>query len=194
MGIYINCTVKNVRFAFVNVFEPDSFGGRDTYNVTCIIDKKSPEVEKLRKAFEQAVTDGKAVLGRTKVSFNDFLKEGNDVAEKWGDAFEDALYFKASCDPQYGQPIVVKPNPARFADKNASKTVVISDPLEFYAGCYGMVSLNFHPYSNVNTGITAILKAVCKTAEGEHLNSGAESAEEAFGAAIDELPEEEDVF
>lgn len=196
MGVYIKCTVKNVRFVFVNVFEPDSFGGRDTYNVTCIINKKSPEIDTLRKAFEQAATEGKSILGRTKVDFDNFLKDGNAVAEDWGDVFEDVLYFKAACDPQYGQPAVVKPNPARFTDKNASKVIAISDPQEFYAGCHGMVSIEFHPYSNVNTGITAILKAVCKTADGERLSSGSQSAEEAFGAAVDELPEntDDDVF
>lgn len=194
MGIYINCIAKNVRFVFVHVFEPDSFGGRETYNVTCVIAKDSPDIARLREAFEKAATEGKSVLGRTKVNFDDFLKDGNDVAEKWGDVFEDMLYFKVSCSPEYGQPAVVKPNPARFTDKKALKTVVISDPNEFYAGCFGMVSLKFHPYNNINTGITAILDGVCKTADGEHLSNGAEKADEAFGSAIDELGEDDDIY
>lgn len=63
------------------------------------------------------------------------------------------------------------------------------DDSEIYSGCYGKLSINFYPYSNNGTGVTASLQNVLKTRDGKPLGGGRASAEEDFGA-----PEDDDDF
>ena len=52
---------------------------------------------------------------------------------------------------------------------------------DFYAGCYGAVTLDFYPYDkNGNKGVAVSLNNLIKLRDGERLAGGGESADSAF--------------
>lgn len=189
-NIYVRCLVKDVRFAFVRLFELDTYGGKEKYSVTLLIPKNSPSLTSVKESIKLAAVQGSEILNGAKVDLSAILRDGDTKAEVDGyNGFEGCYYIKASTDAKY-KPEVFKSNPSGIG----GKTVQVTDPNEVYPGCFGMALVEFHPYNNMQSGVSCILRAVCKTAEGDRLsNGGGSDAEDVFGSELEDLPAD-DVF
>lgn len=74
----------------------------------------------------------------------------------------------------------------QVASRDEFGLVMVEDPTEVYAGCYGAVTLEFYPYNtNGNRGIGVSLGNVIKLRDGERLAGTAESAEASFADLVD---------
>lgn len=175
--------LKDVRFAYSHVFEKDDLNQK--YTCRILLAKNSPQVKDLRSAWDAAVKAGAAKLaGKLPPRFEDCIHDG-DIEGKTED-YKGVFYLNAKSKDKPG---VVKINTTGIG----GKTTNITDPDEFYSGCYGMASISFYAYYNSGkSGIGVALNNVCKTSDGDYLGGGRTSAEDDFGggaADIDDLPE-----
>ena len=182
--IYLKCFIKSTRFAFLRVFEPDNYGGKDRYSVTLLIPKDSPELKNIKDTFNMAVSQAANILDGANVDISSILKDGDEKAGVAGyDGFEGNYYLKATCEPQYGKPEVFRKNTSGMG----GSVIVVTDPNEIHSGDYGMATIQIHPYNTAGKGVTCILKGICKTEDGERLSDGGGSGSEAdFSAALED--------
>lgn len=175
------------RLSYVHLAEPWSGteGNEKKYCVSAIVSKDDKEtVEALKKAVETAITEGtpKTFKGvRPNINSRSFkypLKDGDD--EKPNDeAYANCIFI--SCNSK---------NPV--ATLNRSKEKI--DPAQIYSGCYGLVSVNFFPFSTGSNGVGAGLNAVLKYADGEPLgNSGDGSRDFDAIEGLDEIDDLNDM-
>lgn len=161
-----------VRFCYVNVFEPTAMNEGDTpkYSICVLIPKSdTATIDKIKKAMEAAKEAGKAKLadknGRIPANLKLPLRDGDE--ERPDDpAFEDHYFINAN---SMRQPNIVDRslNPIMSRD-------------EFYSGCYGRASINFYAFNVSSKGIAAGLNNLQKLEDGEML-AGGSTAEEDFG-------------
>ena len=178
--------IKNVRFCFVHVFDKDDLSSK--YSCRILIPKNSPQIPEIQKAIQYAITAGQAVLKGRKASWEDVLHDGD--TEGKGEDHAGHWYLNAKST---NKPGVVKVNKTGMG----GKTVEITDPGEFYSGCYGWASVGFFAFNQgVNAGITVGLNNVLKTGGEDGEGNGAfmggrSSAESDFGAELDanDMPE-----
>lgn len=168
--------IRDVRFSYVHLFEKDS---NDKYSVSLIIPKNSPQIQEIKAAISEAVRNGAAKLGTSfRLDINKVLHDG-DIEKINDKAYANAYYLNAKSKRPVG---IVKKNETGMSDK----TIGISDPDEFYSGCYGAASIAFYAFnSGTNKGIGCAVKNVLKQDEGPRLDGGS-SAESDFGGMIDE--------
>lgn len=173
--------IKDVRFSYVHLFEKDN---NDKYSVSLIIPRNSPHIAEIKAAVQAAAKNGVAKLGSNfRLDINKVLHDG-DIEKINDEAYANSYYLNAKSPKKVG---IVKKNESGIG----GKTTDITDPDEFYSGCYGMASVTFFAFnSGTNRGIGCALNNVLKTEEGERLGGGA-SAEADFGEMLDELDEEE---
>ena len=179
--------VRNVRFSYVHVFEKDDFN--DKYSCSILFSKNDKEMySEIIEAIKAAGQAGAGKLGPNfKLKLSSVLHDGD--TEKAGDeAYKGMYYLNAKSDRKPG---VVKRNNTGMG----GKTVEISDPDEFYSGCYGHASVTFFAFNQgVNKGIGCALNNLLKTRDGDPLGSG-QSAENDFGKMLDaedDLPDGND--
>lgn len=159
-----------IRFSYANLFEAKAMDNESTpkFSTAILIPKKDKStIAKIEKAIEAAIEKGKAEKWGGKVPGNlkTPLRDGDE--EKGDDENYKGMMF-LNCS-NYNRPSVV--------DENLNP---ITDPSEFYSGCWGRVSINFYPFNNVSKGVAAGLNNAQKLKEGEPL-SGGSSAEDDFG-------------
>lgn len=158
------------RFSYVHVWEASSIGddGEKKFSVSCIIpksDKKTIDAVKaaIKAAYETGVTS--KFKGKKPSNWKNPLRDG-DTDRTEDDAYQNAFFVNASARTRPG-----------VVDKARQQ---ITDPDEFYSGCYGYVSINFYPFNtNGNMGVAAGLNNVMKVKDGEPLG-GRASAESDF--------------
>jgi len=172
--------IKNVRFAFVHVFEKDEMN--DKYSVRLLIPKNSPQIEDIKRCIQTANQIGSAKLNGSVIPWNKVLHDG-DIEAK-GDDHAGHYYLNAKST---NKPGVVKVNPTGIG----GKTMAITDESEFYSGCYGWADVGFFAFNQgVNKGISVGLNNVLKTGgedgqgNGQYMG-GRSSAESVFGAEIE---------
>lgn len=171
-----------VRFSFVNVFEPRAQveGGEPRYSITLLIPKSDVKtLNEIHKAIESAKQEGisKVFNGTLPPMVRVPLHDGDGVrpnGEPFGEECRGHMVMTAS---------------------STQKPDVVGDDLkpvmnrsDVYSGCYGRVSLNFFAYNkNGNRGIGCGLRNVQKLRDGEPL-SGKTSASEDFGLPFSPAP------
>lgn len=162
-----------VRFSYPFVFEKrkDESGNPDKYSLCCLIHKDDKETINLfNEAYEAAKQKGKAEKwgGRIPAKVKSPLRDG-DIDREGDPAFAHCYFF--NCSSKNAPGVRVRENG------------LISDALdssEFYAGCFGAVTVNFFPYnSNGNVGVGIGLNNCIKLEDGERLGGG-RSADEDF--------------
>ena len=172
--------LKNVRFAYVHVFEKDEMN--DKYSVRILIPKNSPQLGDIKACIAAACAAGSAKLGGKQIPWNKVLHDG-DIEVK-GEDHAGHYYLNAKST---NKPGVVKVNPTGIG----GKTMAITDESEFYSGCYGWADVGFFAFNQgVNKGISVALNNLMKTRDGDPLGS-AQSAEADFGQFVeddDDLP------
>lgn len=158
-----------VRFAYVNIFTPRAIkeGQSPRYSLCILIPKEDMEtLGKIKAAQGDAALLGSSIWGGTiPKNLKTPLRDG-DFEMTQSKEFAGHYFLNA----------VSKYKP-KVVDRNLSS---ITDPEEFYSGCFGRVSLNFYPYKNGDSsGIGCGLQNLQKLEDGEALYTGA-SPEEDF--------------
>lgn len=173
--------LKGVRFSYVHLFEKDN---NDKYSVSLIIPKNSPQIAEIKAAIQSAAQAGVAKLGSNfRLDINKVLHDG-DIEKINDEAYANSYYLNAKSSKKVG---IVKKNESGIG----GKTTDITDPDEFYSGCYGAAAIAFFAFnSGTNRGIGCALNNVYKAEDGERLGGGS-SAEADFGTMIED---EEEAF
>jgi hypothetical protein len=186
--------IKNVRFAYVHVFEKDELA--DKYTCRILVPKNSPQIEDIKGCIAAACTcpDGMRKLGGTVIPWTEVLHDGDAKQSKEGQSVHPGFWYLNA--KSTNKPGVVKINPTGVG----GKTMAITDESEFYSGCYGWADVGFFAFNQgVNRGISVGLNNVLKTGGEDGLGNGQymggrSSAESVFGAEIeaDDMPAGDD--
>lgn len=167
-----------VRFSYVNVFEPKSINGSDEkYSVSLLIDKKDTKtIEAIERAIEAAKQAGVAKFGGKIPPVLKLPLRDGDTERPDDENYAGKMFVNANCKTKPG-----------LIEKNGMEII---DTTEFYSGCYGKASVTFYAFnSNGNKGIACGLNNIMKTRDGEPLG-GRSRAVDDFANDI----EEDDIF
>ena len=165
-------TIRNVRLAFPNIFEPQAGfnGGDPKYNATFIIEDKET-ADKIEKAMEQVAQekwpkDYDQKLKKLRSGGKICLKDGDEKADYGG--FEGNWSINASN----------KVRPSVF-DKDGSK--LTQEDGRPYAGCYVDASIDIWPQDNqYGQRINAALRGVKFSKDGQPFAGGGAASEDEF--------------
>lgn len=181
-----------VRFSFVRVFEPESFGGNAAkYSVRLLIPKSDKSfIERYDAALVAAKEIGKAKKwgGKIPHKLDMPLRDGDvDVdLEKYPEhAGHWFINARSSSKPDVLKPV--------GKDKDGRNILTdITDETEFYSGCYGKARITLWPFDEAgNKGVSALLDGVVKTQNGEAFGGGGD-AKAAFADEDLGLDDEDD--
>jgi len=167
-----------VRFSYVNVFEPKSINGSDEkYSVSLLIDKRDTKtIEAIERAIEAAKQAGVAKFGGKIPPVLKLPLRDGDAERPDDENYAGKMFVNANCKTKPG-----------LIEKNGMEII---DTTEFYSGCYGKASVTFYAFnSNGNKGIACGLNNIMKTRDGEPLG-GRSRAVDDFANDI----EEDDIF
>lgn len=167
-----------VRFSYVNVFEPKSINGSDEkYSVSLLIDKRDTKtIEAIERAIEAAKQAGVAKFGGKIPPVLKLPLRDGDTERPDDENYAGKMFVNANCKTKPG-----------LIEKNGMEII---DATEFYSGCYGKASVTFYAFnSNGNKGIACGLNNIMKTRDGEPLG-GRSRAIDDFANDI----EEDDIF
>lgn len=160
-------TVKNtdtkvvtgeVRFSYVNVFEPYAAnpGDEPRYSVSILIPKDDKAtLAKIDRAIKAAIQQGLPQWGKQPANLKLPIRDG-DVERPDDPAYAGHYFINARSKTKPG-----------IVDARLNE-IINSD--EFYSGCYGRASINFYPFNvSGNRGIAAGLNNLQKLRDGEYL-------------------------
>ena len=167
-----------VRFSYVNVFEPKRINGSDEkYSVSLLIDKRDTKtIEAIERAIEAAKQAGVAKFGGKIPPVLKLPLRDGDAERPDDENYAGKMFVNANCKTKPG-----------LIEKNGMEII---DTTEFYSGCYGKASVTFYAFnSNGNKGIACGLNNIMKTRDGEPLG-GRSRAVDDFANDI----EEDDIF
>lgn len=174
-------TKNKVRFSFCNVFTPKAMPGEDPetakYSVQILIPKSDTVVvEQFNKAIEAAKQLGVTSKwgGKLPGGLKAGLRDGD--AEFPNDPNYKNMWFINANNKQ--RPGIVSEMRDEFG-----KRLVIGDPVDFYSGCWGWVSVNFFPFKNKSNGVACSLNNIMKA---ESAPLGQISGRLGGGASADE--------
>ncbi len=175
-------TGPNIRFSYLNVFEPKAMadGATPKYSVSLIISKNDKKtVQAVRAAIKAAYErDASKIKGGAKSmpvlsELKTPLRDG-DAERPDDEAYKGSYFINANT--------TLKPG---VVDAACNKII---DKSEVYSGCYGRASITFFGYNaKGNRGIGANLNNIQKLRDGDPLG-GRASAESDFATC-----EEEDI-
>ena len=163
-----------VRFSYVNVFEPKSINGSDEkYSVSLLIDKRDTKtIEAIERAIEAAKQAGVAKFGGKIPPVLKLPLRDGDTERPDDENYAGKMFVNANCKTKPG-----------LIEKNGMEII---DTTEFYSGCYGKASVTFYAFnSNGNKGIACGLNNIMKTRDGEPLG-GRSRAVDDFANDIEE--------
>lgn len=157
-----------VRFHYVNVFEPRESldGGASKYGVCLLIPKEDRgTLYRIKRAVEETIRIGQEQgIDAPTESFRTPLRDGD---MERGDKHEFAGHYFINATTKYKPEVV---------DKSC---INITDPNEFYSGCYGRASIKFFLYNKEgNLGIGCSLCNIQKLEDGEELPTHISAAED----------------
>lgn len=169
---YKTVQTPEFRLCFPHLFKPTSFEGstRETYNCVMVF-PKGTDLSKLKEIAKAAFV--KAFPNGAKGARSPF-RDGNEMADEWGEVFRDATFIRASSN--------IKPG---VADRRKR---LITDEEQVYSGCYARAIVHAFTYDvKGNRGVSFGLDAVQIVREGEPLGGGAAAVNQ-----FDDLGDDED--
>lgn len=175
-------TSENVRWSYVNVWEPKSVdGGAPKYSIQLIISKDDKAtLSAIGSAINSAYEEGKSKLADKsgRVPALKTLKQPvRDGDEEYPDKPEYANAYFINCSS------VEKPN---VVDTDIKPIIERS---EVYSGCYGRASIVFYAFNkDGNKGIAVGLNNLQKVKDGDSLGSRA-TAEDDFASPVSDEAE-----
>ena len=183
--------LKNVRFAYVHVFEKDELA--DKYTCRILVPKNTPQLGEIQAAIKAACSspNGVKALGGKVIPWTEVLHDGDAKLTKGRQPVHPGYYYLNA--KSSNKPGVVKVNSTDIG----GKTMEITDESEFYSGCYGWADLGFFAFNQgVNYGISVGLNNVLKIGGEDGLGNGEfmggrASAESVFGAELEDNYDDE---
>lgn len=182
-------TKSPVKFCYVSVFEPTVMkakGGaivnsEPKYKTEIRIPKENTVlVAQIQAAINAAKEVGKTSKWGGQIPYIEPKKSGlrdGDV-EKPNDPTYKGMWFMQASNKN--KPAIVSDQREQFT----GKLIPITDPVDFYSGCWGLISLQFFPYSTGGNGIGCSLQNIMKTkppvGQTDERMSGGASADEDF--------------
>lgn len=163
-----------VRFSFLNVFEPKSINGsEEKYSVSLLIPKTDTKtINAINKAVEAAKQAGISKFGGKIPPMMKLPLRDGDEERPDDDTYSGCYFLNANCKQKPG-----------LVYKNGQQII---DSTDLYSGCYGHASINFYAFNtNGNKGIACGLNHLMKTKDGEPLG-GRSKVEDDFAGLIDE--------
>lgn len=163
--------LKNVRFSYVRVFEPEQFNGVGDfhYSVVLLIPKTDTalvkQINEAVKAEAQAYCSADPKFkGKVPANFKSPLKDGDDPEKEGQAGFEGMYYITAKRKAEHGKPIVI--------DKGKRPITAKEDA---YSGSWGVASLSLYGFnmSADNRGIAVGLNGIQKVTDDDRLDGGA---------------------
>lgn len=160
--------LKNVRFSYVRVFEPQQFNGTGDfkYSVVVLIPKTdTAQLQMIRETIEaesKEFTASHPKLKGTKPEvWSNPLQDG-DKTDKAG--YEGMYFLNANRLERLGKPIVI--------DRHKRPIEVKED---IYSGCWGVASLSLYGYysSAKMAGVAVGLNGLQKVTDDDRLDGGA---------------------
>lgn len=167
--------LKNVRFSYVRVFEPQQFQGvgEFKYSVCILIPKTDTEtVKQVVAAFESESKEYIASHPKLKGNKPEMWKNPLKDGDKTG-AYEGMYYLDAYRKESQGRPICIDRRKKPIETKE-----------EMYSGCWGVASISLYGYymSSTNAGIAVGLNGVQKVTDDDRLDGGASANDfESYG-------------
>ena len=168
------------RLSYCHLFQPNAAmsGGDPKYSVTVLIDKSNAAAY---NDIQQAIAAAREVglrdkwKGAAPVDLGVPLYDGDGVmpssGEPWDEECKGHWVLRCSCK---SRPQVI----------DITRGGQPANDDDVYAGCYGVVTVRFYPYStNGKKGVSCGLGNVAKTRDGEMLG-GRSSADADFGDLI----------
>ena len=161
-----------VRFSFLNVFEPKSINGsEEKYSVSLLIPKTDTKtINAINRAVEAAKQAGIGKFGGKIPAVMKLPLRDGDAERPDDEVYAGHYFVNANCKQQPG-----------LVYKNGQKII---DSTDLYSGCYGHASINFFN-NNGNKGIACGLNHLMKTRDGEPLG-GRSKAEDDFAGLIED--------
>lgn len=160
--------LKNVRFSYVRVFEPQQFNGTGDfkYSVVVLIPKTdTAQLQMIRETIEaeskEFITSHPKLKGAKPEVWSNPLQDG-DKTDKAG--YEGMYFLNANRLERLGKPIVIDRHKRPIETKE-----------EMYSGCWGAASLSvFGYYSSAKmAGVAVGLNGLQKVTDDDRLDGGA---------------------
>lgn len=149
-----------VRFSFAHVFKAHAMkeGDAPKFTVRALIPKKDlATVKKIKKAIHVATVEGKEKFkGKKPTEYP--LRDGDK--DRPGDGSHRGMWY-INCKSD------TAPGVGKMVNGDWEE---IEDQREFYAGCWGYITLNFFAFGKGSVGIGAGLNHICKTKDDKPLN------------------------
>lgn len=185
----ITMLTPEFRVSYPAVFEPkfNKLSKQMEYSIVALF-KKGQDLSKLLAAADKVTKErwAKKVPKKFKNPFKD-QAEAEKENEETGETFMPDGYKKGAIMLR----MKTKEMPEIRDLKNQKKP--ITDPAEFYAGCYAIADVYINSYDiedGMSTGVSVSLNSLLKTRDGDPF-SGKRKAEEAFAAIEADEDEEE---
>ncbi len=146
-------------FSYANVFKPTALDEKSEpkYNVQFLWDKKDKATTKKFEAAIKVAEDKyiqEKFSGKRPKDWASPIRDGDE--EEKGEEYEGKYFIAAK---SFRKPKVV--------DRAFN---VLTDPEDFYSGCFGAICINFFGYDKgKNKGVSAGLESIMKFADGEPL-------------------------
>lgn len=169
-------TANDCRFSYANVLQPSRGMNDDSepkYSVAVLIPKTAKAtLKQLSDAVAAAKEEGKGKKwgGKMPTGLKLPIRDGDE--ERPDDPNYAGMYFFNASSKRKPQVI----------DRDGK---LIDDPMEFYSGCWGRISVNFYAFNtNGNKGIGVGLGNIIKTKDDESLGGGGSKAQDDFADLI----------
>lgn len=185
-AITTNMLTGKVRFSYVHVYEPKAIdpANEPKYSVSILIDKADKvTLGKYKTIVDALKAEAMAANGgRLPANYKTPLRDG-DAERPDDEAYEGKYFLSASSK---SKPQIVKPG------KTKGTFIEVTDPDDFYSGCYGIADINFFAFKKAgNQGIACGLNNILKLEDGDSL-AGRRSASAAFAEVEIESAASED--
>ena len=154
------------RIAYLRCWKPSSEFGTEKYSLVAIIKKNDRKtIETIHETIDYVKSKSIDKWGgRIPPNYKSPLHDG-DIEKPDNPIFKNSYYINAKSK-----------EPPQIVNQNGEP---ITDPHEFYSGCYGNISLIFYSYSvGGNKGIATWLGNIQKLKDGPRLNGYVTASEE----------------
>lgn len=163
-------TTGLARLSYLACWEPTSIkGSKPAYRCTPLIPKTDKAtISEIKEAIDEAIEIGKSKFWNGKVPKKDFKLPFRDGDAEQKDDPED----EDGKGPEYIGMMFFNANSKDQPSVVDTKSQPILDETKVYAGCWGLVNVNFYPFSNNGSnGVAVSLNHIMKVKDDTKFSS-----------------------
>lgn len=163
--------LKNVRFSYVRVFEPEQYQGVGEFHYSVVLLIPKTDTALVKQITEAVKAEAQAYFsadpkfkGRVPENCKSPLKDGDNPELQGKSGYEGMYFMTAKRKEALGKPIVI--------DKSKK---LITTKEDMYSGSWGVASISLYGFnmSSDNRGITCGLNGIQKVTDDDRLDGGA---------------------